>query len=189
MVLLLANTPWEYKGFGLGRFKSDGTSCFERAQGRLVAEIHLAFHRSSGNWGSVPPKLGLLVIPVMLGLTVTSCFTGRYWCGNICVHGSLFDHVFGRISKKKAIPKFLKSPYLGWGIFTIWLQHHTASSCRISSVGNSSFLGSLGICLCSELSHGPCCRWIGSDSCASSYVVSGLPYGYYAEDIVQAGPG
>ena len=117
MVLLLANTPWEYKGFGLGRFKSDGTSCFERAQGRLVAEIHLAFHRSSGNWGSVPPKLGLLVIPVMLGLTMTSFFRGRYWYGNICVNGSLFDHVFGRISKKKAIPKFLKSPYLGWGIF------------------------------------------------------------------------
>ena len=37
------------------------------------------------------PKLGLSVIPVMIGLLLFSFFKGRYWCGNICAHGSLFD--------------------------------------------------------------------------------------------------
>ncbi len=31
------------------------------------------------------PKLGLLVILIMAGLTVTSFFKGRYWCGNVCL--------------------------------------------------------------------------------------------------------
>jgi ferredoxin-type protein NapH len=39
------------------------------------------------------PRLGLLVILIMVALTISSFFTGRYWCGNICPHGSLFDVV------------------------------------------------------------------------------------------------
>ena len=30
------------------------------------------------------PKLGLLVLPVILALTTLSFFKGRYWCGNFC---------------------------------------------------------------------------------------------------------
>lgn len=91
------------------------------------------------------PKLGLLVIPVMLGLIVTSFFRGRYWCGNICAHGSLFDHVFGRISKKKAIPKFLKSPYLGWSIFVLFGYNITRRLVAVSRLwGTAQFWDRLG---------------------------------------------
>ena len=59
-----------------------------------------------GRW---EPKLGLLVVLIMAGLTITSFFSGRYWCGNICPHGSLFDSVIFPISRNKRIPKLFKS--------------------------------------------------------------------------------
>lgn len=91
------------------------------------------------------PKLGLLVIPVMLGLTVTSFFRGRYWCGNICAHGSLFDHIFGRISKKRAIPKFSKSPYFAWGMFLFFGYNIARRIVNAASVwGTTEFWDRLG---------------------------------------------
>ena len=56
------------------------------------------------------PWLGLLVLPIMLTLIVMSFMRGRFWCGKICSHGSLFDYVLGRVSKNRNIPGFLKSP-------------------------------------------------------------------------------
>lgn len=55
------------------------------------------------------PKLGLLVILIMVGLMATSFFKGRYWCGNVCPHGSLFDVVLMPLSRNKKIPEALKS--------------------------------------------------------------------------------
>lgn len=55
------------------------------------------------------PKLGLLVLPVILALTTLSFFKGRYWCGNFCPHGSLFDSLLMGVSKNRRIPKFIKS--------------------------------------------------------------------------------
>ncbi len=54
------------------------------------------------------PKLGLLVIPVMIGLMLYSFFKGRYWCGNICAHGSLFDSLLMPISRNAKIPAFFQ---------------------------------------------------------------------------------
>jgi NAD(P)H-flavin reductase/ferredoxin-like protein FixX len=59
------------------------------------------------------PMLGLLVLPVMVGLTTVSFFKGRYWCGNICPHGSLFDSLLYPITNNKKIPSFFKSKALG----------------------------------------------------------------------------
>ncbi|HHV95058.1 MAG TPA: 4Fe-4S binding protein [Clostridiaceae bacterium] len=59
-----------------------------------------------GQW---VPKLGLLVLFVMISLMVTAFFNGRYWCGNICPHGSLFDKLLLPISRNMKIPSFLKS--------------------------------------------------------------------------------
>lgn len=55
------------------------------------------------------PKLGLLVILIMAGLMITGFFTGRFWCGNICPHGSLFDRFLLPFSRNVKIPKILKS--------------------------------------------------------------------------------
>ena len=55
------------------------------------------------------PRLGLLVILIMVALTISSFFTGRYWCGNICPHGSLFDVVLMPLSKNRKIPAWLYS--------------------------------------------------------------------------------
>jgi polyferredoxin len=55
------------------------------------------------------PKLGLLVFGVILGLFITGILKGRYWCGNICPHGSLFDHVLLKISSNAKFPKFFQS--------------------------------------------------------------------------------
>ena len=58
---------------------------------RKYAWIFTVLVAIGGLW---EPKLGLLVILIMMGLTITAFFTGRYWCGNFCPHGSLFDKVF-----------------------------------------------------------------------------------------------
>ncbi|WFA08904.1 4Fe-4S binding protein [Tissierella sp. Yu-01] len=72
-----------------------------------------------GQW---EPKLGLLVVLIMVGLMITSFFSGRYWCGNICPHGSLFDSLIMPISKNKKIPKIFKSKYfiISFLIFFMW---------------------------------------------------------------------
>jgi NAD(P)H-flavin reductase/ferredoxin len=62
--------------------------------------------------GQLVPKLGLLVIPVMIGLILTSFFKGRYWCGNICSHGSYYDFLLLPISRNGNIPKFMRWIFL-----------------------------------------------------------------------------
>ena len=65
------------------------------------------------------PKLGLLVIPVILSLMIMSLFKGRYWCGNFCAHGSLFDFFMMPLSRNVKIPAFFKSKIVG-AVFLIW---------------------------------------------------------------------
>lgn len=62
------------------------------------------------------PKLGLLLIPMMLSLLVLGFFRGKYWCGNYCPHASLFDHLLLPFAPLKKIPKFVKTR-LARGLF------------------------------------------------------------------------
>jgi len=92
------------------------------------------------------PKLGLLVILIMTGLIVTSFFTGRYWCGNFCPHGSLFDRLLLPISKNIKIPKFLKSKPMMIGFFGFFMFNFSRKIIKISKLwGSYAFLDKLGL--------------------------------------------
>ncbi len=91
------------------------------------------------------PKLGLLVILIMLGLTTTSFFTGRYWCGNFCPHGSLFDRITMPISLNKKIPKFLKSKFIVVGFFIFFMYNFSRKIIKVSNFwGTYGFFDKLG---------------------------------------------
>lgn len=55
-------------------------------------------------------KLGLIVpFFVMTGLMITSLFNGRFWCGNVCPHGSLYDSILLKYSRNEGIPKVFRN--------------------------------------------------------------------------------
>lgn len=68
------------------------------------------------------PLLGLAVIGIMLAMMVLGLFKGKYWCGNICPHGSLFDFVLMRLSIFKKIPVLFRSPLLKWFFFAFFMS-------------------------------------------------------------------
>ena len=59
--------------------------------------------------GLFEPLLGLLVVGIIVGLMIMSFLRGRYWCGNICTHGSFYDLILIKISRNAKTPKFLRS--------------------------------------------------------------------------------
>lgn len=91
------------------------------------------------------PMLGLLVLPVMVGLTTVSFFKGRYWCGNICPHGSLFDSLLYPITNNKKIPSFFKSKALGIIFFGYFSFNLGRKIIKVSGLwGNMMFWERLG---------------------------------------------
>lgn len=92
------------------------------------------------------PRLGLLVIPVMIGLILYSFFKGRYWCGNICAHGSLFDSLIMPISRNKKIPEFFKSKILGGVFFALFSYKLISKFIKVASIyGSASFFDKIGL--------------------------------------------
>ena len=92
------------------------------------------------------PKLGLLVIPVMIGLMLAAFFKGRYWCGNICAHGSLFDSLIMPISRNKKIPEFFKSKILGGVFFALFSYKLISKFIKVASIyGSISFFDKIGL--------------------------------------------
>ena len=67
------------------------------------------------------PLLGVLVLPVMLGLTLVSFFRGRFWCGNICPHGSLFDSLLYPLSGNRKIPRLFRSKLFITAFFALFM--------------------------------------------------------------------
>lgn len=55
------------------------------------------------------PRLGLLMIPIMIALGVFGFRKGKYWCGNICPHGSLFDYIILPVSRNVSIPRWMRT--------------------------------------------------------------------------------
>lgn len=91
------------------------------------------------------PKLGLLVILIMAGLITTSFFSGRFWCGNFCPHGSLFDRVIQPISRNRRIPRILKSKLAVIGFFAFFTFSFSRKILKVISLwGSMAFLDRLG---------------------------------------------
>ncbi|MBS4022068.1 MAG: 4Fe-4S binding protein [Dethiobacter sp.] len=91
------------------------------------------------------PKLGLLIIPVMLTLGILGFFKGKYWCGNLCPHGSFFDYIIQPLSMNKKIPAPLKSRTMIIIAFSWFMYMLTRRLIRVFAIyGTTSFLDRLG---------------------------------------------
>ncbi len=95
--------------------------------------------------GLFVPKLGLVVIPIILALTILSIFKGRYWCGNFCPHGSFYDRISLKISLNRKIPSLFKSKWLRLGFFIFFSIMLGKKVIRAFSLfGTTPFLDKLG---------------------------------------------
>lgn len=91
------------------------------------------------------PRLGLIVPFIMAGLIITGFFTGRYWCGNYCPHGSLFDNLLP-VSKNSKIPGFLRSQLMIIGFFIFFMFNFTRRLINVFQTwGTYDFLDKLGL--------------------------------------------
>ncbi|UCH33814.1 MAG: 4Fe-4S binding protein [Armatimonadota bacterium] len=63
------------------------------------------------------PLLGFVVAGVMLMGFVGALVKGRYVCGWLCPRGALFDRVIKHVSRRSAIPRWLRSPWFRWPVF------------------------------------------------------------------------
>lgn len=90
-------------------------------------------------------KLGLLVILIMAALTITAFFTGRYWCGNFCPHGSLFDVILQPLSRNKKIPSFFYSKAMIVGFFIFFMFNFSRKVLNVFQLwGQMIFIDRLG---------------------------------------------
>ena len=94
--------------------KVDRTNTAIRKYGWIFAFV-VAF---GGLW---VPRLGLLLIPMMLALGIMGFFRGKYWCGNFCPHGSLFDGIIMPLGRNVPLPGVFKSRLVIWGAFAVFM--------------------------------------------------------------------
>ncbi len=63
------------------------------------------------------PVIGLIAIVCMIGPVLTSIWRGRYWCGNICPRGNMYDRLVALYSPHRPIPKFVRT--FGFRLFMV----------------------------------------------------------------------
>jgi len=91
------------------------------------------------------PKLGLIVLAIMAALITTAFFNGRFWCGNVCPHGSLFDRVILPISRNGKIPTFLKTKAFVILFFVFFMWNLSRRVIKAAALwGSYEFLDKLG---------------------------------------------
>lgn len=91
------------------------------------------------------PRLGLLVLGVMAALLITGLLRGKYWCGNLCPHGSMFDIILKKVSFNRDIPDIFHSAYLKWGFFVFFMGMFIFRFIRVLQLrGTEQFINSLG---------------------------------------------
>ena len=63
------------------------------------------------------PIVGLLALICMIGPVVTSIAKGRWWCGNVCPRGNMYDRLLSKYSPHRPIPKFVRT--FGFRLFMV----------------------------------------------------------------------
>lgn len=91
------------------------------------------------------PRLGLLLIPIMLTIITLGFFKGKYWCGNLCPHGSLFDSIIMHFSFNKKIPNLVASRTLKVLFFIWYMSMFVNRIIKVSALwGTMAFVDKLG---------------------------------------------
>ncbi len=106
------------------------------------------------SWWAIPliafgglfyPVLGLLMLLIMAIIIVVGLFDGKYWCGNLCPHASLFDNILKPRSRSIEVPKIFKSKVFKWGFFSFYMIMFTVRMARaIAGWGRGDFWSGLG---------------------------------------------
>lgn len=64
------------------------------------------------------PVIGLLALICMFGPILTSIWKGRWWCGNVCPRGNMYDRLLSKYSPHREIPKFVRT--FGFRLFMVF---------------------------------------------------------------------
>lgn len=63
------------------------------------------------------PAAGIVALICMLAPVLIAPFRGRYWCGNYCPRGSLYDKILAKFSPRKPIPPYFRTQ--GFRVFMV----------------------------------------------------------------------
>ncbi len=63
------------------------------------------------------PVIGTIAFICMVGPVLTSIWKGRFWCGNVCPRGNMYDRLLAQYSPHRPIPAFLRS--FGFRLFMV----------------------------------------------------------------------
>ncbi len=72
--------------------------------------------------GLLIPKIGLLLLPIMLTLLIMGFLKGKYWCGNLCPHAGLFDYLLLPLAPMKAFPRFMTNKLFRTSFFLFYMS-------------------------------------------------------------------
>ena len=70
-------------------------------------------------------RFAIVAISCMVAPIIVALFKGRYWCGNICPRGNFYDSVVSKFSKKRKVPKILKSYFFRFVILILMMTMFT----------------------------------------------------------------
>lgn len=63
------------------------------------------------------PAIGFLAIICMIAPVAFAIYKGRWWCGNACPRGSMYDKLLAKYSPHRQIPKFVRR--FGFRLFMV----------------------------------------------------------------------
>ena len=67
--------------------------------------------------GYLWPKIGFVVVALILFFTVLASRRGRLYCGWLCPMGAFHERLLSHVSRNQPIPMFFKTPWFRWGLF------------------------------------------------------------------------